>query len=329
MRVAVTGVGHWHAVQMYLPALRKLNVDVVAVSDPDPAALDRADVTCPKFADYRELLGEVHPDFVFAHAPHCDMTSVARDLVRAGQGFAMEKPMGVDWRALSEVADEARERGVFAAVALVNRYLALVEKLAELRATGELGTPIHYYSRLFAGPPHRYREWGVDWMLDPGKAGAGPLFNFGPHGIDLWFHFGGEPVETVYAWASHALHHEKIEDIASLAFRGEGGATGVVEVSYSLPDEYTRDFSLTTDTLYVGGKIEGDAIRFRDGRKLAVEPEASATEGYGLYTKDTLERFAAGRPPKASIHDMVPVLRVMNAAQRSIAVGEVVRLGDV
>jgi len=329
MRVAVIGVGHWHATLMYLPALRDLGVEIAGISDPDESALDRAGVDCPRFTDHRELLAAIRPDFVFAHAPHCDMTAVARDLVRAGQAFAMEKPMGIDWRELQVVAHEAQERGVFAAVALVNRYLALIEKLAELRASGELGRTVHYYSRLFAGPPQRYRDMHVDWMLDPSRAGAGPLFNFGPHGIDLYFHLGGEAVETVYACTTHELHHERIEDIGSVTFRTGSGAIGVVEVSYSLPEDYTRNFCLTTDQLYVGGNIEGDTIRFRDGRRLAVAPDATANEGYGLYTADTLRRFAEGRPPKASIHDMVPVLRVLNGAQRSIEAGQVVKIAEV
>lgn len=328
MRVAVIGVGHWHSA-MYIPALKAIGADIVAVSDPDQGALERADVDCPRFADYRELLQAAKPEFVFAHAPHCDMTQVAADLVDAEQPFAMEKPMGVDWRALRPVAEEAGEKGVFAAVALVTRYLALIEKLAEVRESGELGRPVHYYSRLFAGAPQRYREMGVDWMLDPKRAGAGPLFNFGPHVIDIYLYLCKDPIESVAASTTHQLYGEKIEDLASVTFRGETGAVGVVEVSYTHPDDYERYFSLTTDRLHVGGNIEGDTIRLRDGQLLEVEPDAAALDTYALYTRDTLERYATGEPPKASIHDMVPVLRVMNAAQRSVEVGRPVKLADV
>ncbi len=328
MRVAVIGVGHWHSA-MYIPALQDVGADIVAISDPDEGALSRADVDCPRFTDHRELLDSVGPDFVFAHAPHCDMTQVAADLVSAGQSFAMEKPMGVDWRELEPVAEEAREKGVFAAVALVTRYLALIEKLAELRDSGELGRPIHYYSRLFAGAPQRYRELHVDWMLDPKRAGAGPLFNFGPHVIDIYLYLCDDPIESVAALTTHKLYGEEIEDLASVSFRGQSGALGVVEISYTHPDDYERYFSLTTDRLHVGGNIEGDTIRFRDGRLLEVEPDAAALDTYALYTRDTLERYAKGEPPKASISDMVPVLRVMNAAQKAIEAGEVVKVVEV
>ncbi len=326
MRVAVAGVGHWHATQMYLPALKACGAHLVGISDPAPDALERAEADCPRFLDHRELLASTKPDFVFAMAPHCDMTALAADLVDAGQPFAMEKPMGVAWRALRTVAEAAQHKGLFAAVALVSRYFRLVEELAALRDAGEIGRPIHYYMRLFAGTPERYREWHVDWMLDPERAGAGPLLNFGPHVIDLFLHLFRDPIETVSAAVTHGLYGERIEDLATVSFRSAGGALGVAEVSYTHPDAYERYFSVTTDTLHVGGQVEGDAIHFRDGRVAEVAPDRVATDTYDLYTADTLERFAQGRPPKASIHDMWPVLRVLNAARASIRVGAPVAL---
>ncbi|MBM3501467.1 MAG: Gfo/Idh/MocA family oxidoreductase, partial [Armatimonadetes bacterium] len=315
--------------QMYLPALKACGADPVAISDPLPEALERADADCPRFTDHRELLASVRPDFVFAMAPHCDMTALAADLVEADQPFAMEKPMGVDWRALEAVAQRAGAKGLFAAVALVTRYFPLIEKLADLSLTGEVGQPVHYYSRLFAGAPQRYRDWHVDWMLDPARAGAGPLYNFGPHVIDIFLHLFRDSIETVSGSATHGLYGEAIEDLASVTFHTRGGAVGVVEVSYTHPSSYERYFSLTTSTLHVGGKIEGDAIHFRDGGVVDVVPDRSATQTYEVYTADTLERFAGERPPKASIHDMWPTLRVLNAALGSIRAGKPVALGEM
>lgn len=326
MRVAVIGVSHWHAPQMYLPALKACGADIVGISDPDPLALDRAEVDCPRFTDHRELLASIRPDFVFAMAPHCDMTALASDLVDTNQPFAMEKPMGTDWKSLQSVAARAQAKGLFVAVALVTRYLPLIEKLAELRTCGELGAPVHYYSRLFGGTPQRYREWHVDWMLDPKKAGAGPLYNFGPHVIDIFLYLFDEPVVAVNATATHRLYNEAIEDLASVTFRTRNGAVGVVEVSYTHPYSYERFFSLSTTTLHVSGRIEGDTIHFRDGRALQVVPHQDVAEVYALYTADTLERFARGEPPKASIHDMWPTLRLLNAARASIQSGQTVTI---
>lgn len=327
VKIAIIGAGHWHVSIYYLPALKKLGADIVAIADPSPQVLDRIgqEVDCPKYTDYRELLDAEEVDLVFAHAPHSEMTAVAAELVARHQPFHMEKPMGVDWRKLEPVAAQARTENVFTSVALVSRYLGVAEKLTELKTKGELGGAFHYYFRLLAGPPQRYIDWGVGWMLDPATAGAGPLFNFGPHVFDLFLYLTGQHVVEVSARWFDSLHHQKIEDFASATILGDGGAIGVCEVGYILPSGYERYFSLTTDMLHYGGPVQSGSILMRNGREVPF----SGLDGdqiYFKYTSDVLDCYAAGRPPRATIHDMVATLRVMNTALQSAQTGRPVRL---
>ena len=106
MKIAIVGAGHWHVSIYYLPALKKLGADIVALADPSQEVLDKLgqEVDCPKYTDYRELLDAEEVDLVFAHAPHREMTAVGAELVARHQPFHMEKPMGVDWRKLEPVA---------------------------------------------------------------------------------------------------------------------------------------------------------------------------------------------------------------------------------
>jgi len=327
-RIALVGVGHWHA-EMYLQALQALGEDVVAISDPDRDALDRVPLDCPRYRDVGSLLRDHEPEFVFAFAPHRDMTELAAQLVAAGQPFAMEKPMGLDWRQLAQVAQDAERRGVFAAVALVSRYFPLVTRLRQLKDAGELGRPVHLYYRLLAGPPRRYRDLHVPWMLDPLQAGAGPLYNFGPHVVDLFLRLADAQVATVSAAWSHGVYGEPIEDLAALLLVGSEGAVGVCEVGYTVPTAYERHFSLTTDALHYGGPIEAGRIIRRRGEPLEVTAALSATETYDVYVADTLVRFRQGRPAIATIQDMVPVLRVLNAARQACETGGTVRVSDL
>jgi predicted dehydrogenase len=332
MRIAILGASHWHVRLMYVEALQKLGHEIVALGECLPGKLDLvADlVDCPRYADYDQLVTEQTPDFVFAHAPHAHMTDLAHWLVERGLPCHMEKPMGVDWRKLAPVAVAAKTEGVFISVALVSRYYAVVQWLKERQ--DQLGRVNHYYYRLFAGDPGRYREWGVEWMLDPDLAGAGPLFNFGPHVVDLFLHLCTETVERVSAHWTHGLHERlpagapKIEDLCSLTMVGADGAVGVGEVSYTMPEGYERYFSLDSEALHCGGPDMGDMpVLWRDGRREQVTGN-TAEDVYFAYTKDTLERFQSGRPPVAGIDDMVKTLRVMNAAKQSALTGETVRL---
>ena len=322
MRVAILGASHWHVQIYYLGALQASDAELVGLADPDAAALARLDPAgaYPHYAEYAELLDRERPDLVFAHAPHDEMTALAADLVARRQAFHLEKPAGVDWRALAPVAQAAREAGVFNSVALVNRYLAGREALAALQATGELGQVAHFYFRLFAGPPERYRTWGVPWMLDPARAGAGPLFNFGPHGVDLFLSLIDEPVVEGSCWTSHALHHEPVEDLACLQLRTASGGLGTIDVGYVLPGAYERYFSVTTDRLHVGGQLDAGTILRRDGEALdycGVDVDTV----YEVYTQDVLRRYAEGLPGRVDLTAMTATLRLLNAAQESITQG--------
>ncbi|HEY3396983.1 MAG TPA: Gfo/Idh/MocA family oxidoreductase [Armatimonadota bacterium] len=322
MRIAILGASHWHVGIYYLPALQSLPVEIVGLADPDPAACAQHDPEgrWPHYTDWQQLLDDQRPDLVFAHAPHSEMTALAAGLVARGQAFHIEKPAGIDARALQPVVEAAEAGGVFNSVALVTRYVAGAEKLAGLRADGELGQPLHYYFRLFAGTPQRYRDWGVDWMLDPARAGAGPLMNFGPHGVDLFLLFTGEPVARVSCWTTHNLFHEEIEDLASIRLEGAGGTLGTVEVGYALPGAYERYFSLTTDRLHVGGILDAGQIIRRDGEPLPYSG-LTADQAYHAYTADIVTRYAEGRPARITLADMLPVLRVVNLAQESLSSG--------
>jgi len=328
MRIAFIGVGHWHASEFYLPALTDLSQEIVAISDPDRNHVDRVasefGLECPRYTDFRALLDEVSADLVFSSASHAGMTEIAAELVGRGQPFHMEKPMGMDWRELEPVAAQAARQNLFTSTALVSRYFGVPAALRRMREAGTLGVPCHYYYRLFGGGPERYREVGCEWMLDPATAGAGPLFNFGPHVIDLFIHLIDEVGEVTARW-SHAVHHERIEDHATVMMVGRHtGAVGVGEVAYTMPAGYERYLSVTTDRLRVGGpEVTGPRILRRDGSEVAT-PGVQPPVMYAHYVRDTLRRFEAGEPAIASIGDLVPVLRVMNAAVQAATSGETV-----
>ncbi len=328
MRVAILGAAHWHVGLYYIPALKSSDAEIVAIHDPDSEVLQRvgAELDCPRYTDHAELLDKEAPDLVFAHAPHAHMTELADELISRHQPFHMEKPMGVDWARLDALAVKAQTEDVWTSVALVSRYYGAVEALRRLKERGELGTPCHYYHCLFAGSPHRYREWGVGWMLDPQLAGAGPLWNFGPHVIDLYMYLVDPEVAQVECCTSHAVHHLPIEDIATIRLLGASGVVGTGEVSYTMPDSYQRFFSLTTDRFHCGGVDMGRGVVLgRECEDIAFDGPDSDTV-YDCYVNDTLRRFAAGEPAKATIRDMASVLRVMHAARASARAQAIIAL---
>jgi len=327
MRIAILGVSHWHAAQ-YVRGLQELRQEIVAVSDSNAdIATERAgEIGCRSYPCAMQLIQDEKPDFVFAHAIHADMTRLAERLVDSGTPFAMEKPMGTDWQALKHVAGKARERGLFAGVDLVMRGYRLSRELCRLKQEGRLGRVTYHTHRLLAGNPSRYRDWNVPWVLDPERAGGGPLFNFGPHVIDLALLLVGAPVEKVFCRSSGLLHGLEINDYSSVSLSFQNGAVATLEVGYVCPgSRYDRVFSLCTEHAFVTtNDFKKGTIVFRDGNEVDVaRPDALP----GLdYVDDVLTRFREGRPPMASIDDMVSVLRIINAAVESAKTGQDVRL---
>jgi predicted dehydrogenase len=266
-------------------------------------------------------------DLFFAHAPHDEMTSLAAELVDRGLPFHMEKPMGLKWRPLAEVAEKARARGLFVSVPLVSRYMGVVSRLLALREEGTVGEPLYFTFRLFAGTPQRYVDMSVPWMLDPARAGDGPLFNFGPHATDLFLALTGLSPTRVYTWASHSLYRLPIPDLVGYTLEADG-CIGTCEVSYTMPTGYERYFSLTTTTLHYGGLPDCGIITMRDGRQVSADGP-TFEQVYRLYTEDTIRRFAEGSPPLVGIDQMVKILRLLNAAQRSLAERRAVEIEEV
>ncbi|HUK37045.1 MAG TPA: Gfo/Idh/MocA family oxidoreductase, partial [Vicinamibacterales bacterium] len=94
-RVAVIGVGHYHAFSPpnYLAILQSEQVDIVGVHDPDAAIAAKyaAQVGSTPYTDYRTLIEKTRPEFVIALGHHAAMPAPFRFLVEAGVPFLMEK----------------------------------------------------------------------------------------------------------------------------------------------------------------------------------------------------------------------------------------------
>jgi predicted dehydrogenase len=314
MKTCLIGAAHWHAASYAAQLARSRHV-FAAAADPNLTCAEA--VAKPHdaraYADHREMLARERPDFVMALGRHCEMTALAAELVEAGIPFLMEKPMGTDGHALAEVAARAEAKGLYAGATLQYRMSPAVRELVRRQEAGSFGRVISFYFRLFAGGPERYRRMGVPWMLSKKEAGGGPLYNFGPHGIDLFLRLAGEPILSVRCARSHALHGLEIEDFASLTWTTKSGVIGEVQVGYLCPHSaYDTDFSLcTTELLTKDCDLNAGTILLRAGGEVRID---KATGGLS-YLEDALERLAGGRPPLVPIGHMAEILRVINLAE--------------
>jgi predicted dehydrogenase len=320
MRIAAIEVSHWHSLHdaAYLRVLAGMpDVQIVGLHDPSrEVAAGRAAALGhpPVFTDYREMLARTTPDFVVALGQHRRMAQTAHDLLDLGVPFLMEKPMGVNAAEVAGIAEKAAARNAFVAVPLPQRYSPFATRARALLAEGRLGPLSHLYLRLNRPTSARYPAWDSPWMLDPALAGGGCVRNLGSHCFDLFLLLTGEEAKVTAAQLSARALGQRVEDYASVHLRTTGGVVGTVELGNTVPhDGSDGEFKIAgRDAILIA--YHDDTLRLITA---AGEETLSAPPPAPLYqtaVREILEHWRRGSPPPVGVHDLVPVVRLIDQA---------------
>ncbi len=123
----------------------------------------------------------------------------------------------------------ASETGKTLGVAYYRRSYPKLQRAQALLDAGAIGTPV--FAELTGHAWFDGRESSRAWLVDPVKAGGGPLFDIGSHRIDLLNFLFGQP-QRVSGHLSNAVHHYAVEDNATVTIDYEDGVRGVVDVRW-------------------------------------------------------------------------------------------------
>jgi predicted dehydrogenase len=134
----------------------------------------------------------------------------------------------------------------------------------------------------------------------------------------------------VYAVISNDVYGEEVEDFAQVTMEMVDGALCIIECSYShavAPWTPGFEFSLHSKRHHFRS-MGKEVMTWSDqlGNPNYLEGPHGNTASYPAFVADTIDAFQNGRPPIATIEDDVASLRIVDAAYRSAASGEVVRL---
>jgi predicted dehydrogenase len=318
MRVVYVGASHWH-LPLYLDPMMQLpGVTLAGLADPDAARLATlgARYGCPTDTDFRALCRRVKPDFVFALGRHVDMPDEAAFLMEEGIPCAVEKPCGTTVAQVEALARQAEARGAFCAVPLVFRNGAFFRLMQRLAA--EDGGVQHMAFRFIAGFAQRYLDNGCAWNLDPVQAGGGAMLNLGCHFVDIVHALWGEAAKPVAAGFSNAAWGFPVEDYGSVAFAGPGGALAQVEAGYLYPaptSNFDLHFALRTPRHYlVVPDPETVHLHANDGTRQVIRTHTTNVGQYAPFVADVLDRARRGATPLAGLAEMLPVMRLTEAA---------------
>ena len=182
------------------------------------------------FTNLDSALAEGGADVVYVASPvflHGPQTLAS---LRAGKHVLCEKPMAMNYAEAKLMVEAARAAGKTLGVAYYRRAYPKVGRAKQLLKQGAIGQPLLAYISCQDWRPGDKPDRG--WLLDPARAGGGPLFDIGSHRIDVLNFLFGEP-RRVTGQLSNAVHSLDVEDSATVLIEYASKVRGIVDVRWN------------------------------------------------------------------------------------------------
>jgi scyllo-inositol 2-dehydrogenase (NADP+) len=336
LRVAIAGLVHGHVEGFLQHSLHRPDIQLVGIAEPDQQlasryatrfGLDRAII----FSDLGNMLAKTHPQAVLAYTSTYDHRRVVEICARHGVPVMMEKPLAVSAEDAHAIATAARKAKI---PVLVNyettwyRSNHAAYDLAHEKTIGEIRKIVVHDGH--QGP----KEIGVPpeflaWLTDPKLDGGGALYDFGCYGADLatWLMNGQRPL-TVTAVTQQIKPeiYPRVDDEATIILTYPK-AQAIIQASWNWPFG-RKDLEVYGRTGYVL-TVGNDGLRVR-----LHDQEEQQTTGRPVAPPydDSLSMLRAvvldGKAPDvpSSLETNVVVSEILDAARRSAASGQTVRL---
>ncbi len=254
------------------PALRDLpNCQLMAVNRHD---FSKADSFAKKFGAQRsfkkwqELIDDPEIDAVYIATPvylHAEQTIAA---ARAGKHILCEKPMALNSNDCDAMIEAAETYGRKLGVAYYRHFYPVIRRIKELIRLNEIGTVVSVDIKVFSfynpqpGEP-RY------WLLEPEKAGGGPMMDFGCHRIEVLLDVFG-PIKNTRAVVNRRFFERQVEDTATALFEFDSGVHGTLS-AYHAAFESRDSIEIygTTGSLLINNLNQGELrILTQNGERL-------------------------------------------------------------
>jgi len=322
--VAVVGCGYWGK-----NLVRNFNGlgALGAICDVDPAQAERlsAEHGAPA-RGFTEVLADPAIAGVVIAAPAELHATLAREALLAGKDVFVEKPLALkvdDAEALVALAAD-KERVLM--VGHLLQYHPAFLKLRDFVRDGKLGRLQYLYSnRLNLGKVRR--EENILW-------------SFAPHDLSMILSLVGSLPEMVHATGSNYLH-KTIADVTTTQMSFPGGENAHIFVSWLHPFKEQKLVVVGEDGMVVFDDGEPwDAklslyphrIEWREGMPVPEKAEREAVpldedEPLKLECAHFLECMTTRAKPRTDGAEGLRVLRVLDAAERSMAERRAIDLG--
>lgn len=333
VRLGLIGAGRAGMIHGRNMSVHIRDARIVCVSDADEqsAASAADELDCQYETNSEKLLQRSDIDAVIVAVPTKYHKNIVINAAEAGKHIFCEKPMGMNIQECREMNAAVEKNGVILQLGFMRRFDKSFLRAKEMIDSGRIGQVV-MVKTLTHGPstPH-------EWMYDIAKSN-GPLAEVNSHDIDTLRWLTGGEVSSVYAIAGNyrcPQAREKYPDFYDsvlMSVKLDNGMMGCIDGAQGV--EYGYDARV--DILGTKGLITvGD---LRDTTTVAYTRETGMTgdivaswknlfaEAYLEEDRSFVDCILNGRRPIVGGRDGLAAVAVVEAGNRSIMTGEIIRL---
>jgi predicted dehydrogenase len=326
VRVGAVGCGYWGPnVIRNLDAVSGFDLRWVCDADAsrlEPVAARYSSAHATTRVD--DLLEDPNLDAIYIATPVSTHYELARRALSGGKHVLIEKPLATTIGQAQELADLAAANRLTLMVGHTFVFSPPVRKVKELLDAGLIG-PIYYVETTRVNLGLFQKDVSVLWDL-------------GPHDVSILTYWLGEVPLQVSARGRSYLG-ETLEDVAFLTLEFPSGILAQVQISWLAPSKLRRTSIVGRQRMIVYDDLEpvekvkifdrgvdrqpasfGEfQLTYRSGDILS--PRLDTTEPLFIECAHFLECIRSGRTPDTSPRSGIDVVRVIQAAERSMRCG--------
>jgi predicted dehydrogenase len=326
VRVAAVGCGYWGP-----NVIRNLDAvpgfELCCICDSDRARLRPIAARYPgarSTTDVADILQDPAIEAIYLATPVSTHYDLARRALASGKHVLIEKPLATTVAQAEELAALAAERGLTLMVGHTFVFSPPVRKVKELIDSGMIG-PIYYVETTRVNLGLFQKDVSVLWDL-------------GPHDLSILTYWLGEVPRQVSARGRSYLG-EALEDVAFLTLEFPSGILAQVQISWLAPSKLRRTSVVGRQRMIVYDDLEpvekvkvydrgvdrqpasfGEfQLTYRSGDILS--PRLDTTEPLFIEAAHFLECIRTGQQPDTNPRSAVEIVRVIQAAERSLRQG--------
>jgi predicted dehydrogenase len=327
VRVGVVGYGYWGP-NLVRNLERLADADLAVVCDASESNLGKlkaAHPTVATAADVDSMLAEHELDAVVVATSAQTHHAIARQVIEAGKHCFVEKPLTLKASDAADLVRLADEAGVTLMVGHLMEYHTAVDWVREYIASGELGDVLYLYAqRLNLGKVRT--EENAFWSL-------------AAHDVSVVLYLLGEAPDHVSAMGA-AFLTPGVQDTVFANLHFPSGRMANIHVSWLDPHK-VRKFTIVgtkkmlvfddmeaTEKVWIYDKGVGaptDALGYGEDLTLRFgeisAPYVKLSEPLAIEMQHFLDCCALGMAPRSDGRDGLRVVRVLEAADESMAAG--------